>query len=88
MPGGKGKTDLYYCELVNGKWSDPKNIGSHINTEFKESFPYLYKNQLFFSSDRPGGLGMKDLYVCFRAKSGWTKPKNIGTIALSYNLDL
>ena len=78
MPSGEGKSDLYYSELVNGKWSNPKNIGIQINTEFKESFPYLFNNQLFFSSDRPGGFGMKDIYVSTRNQSGWSKPKNLG----------
>ena len=78
MPGGKGLSDLYYCEYINGEWSEPKNIGPQINTEFRESTPYLYKNQLFFNSDRPGGIGEKDLYVSNRSKDGWTQPKNLG----------
>ena len=28
MPGGQGGSDLYYCELINGEWSAPVNLGS------------------------------------------------------------
>ena len=77
MPGGEGLSDLYFCEYINGDWTEPKNIGKQINTEFKESFPYLYKNQLFFSSDRPGGFGMKDLYYSYRIEDKWTKPQHL-----------
>lgn len=33
---------------------------------------------LYFSSDRPGGFGGYDIYVCFKTGSGWSQPKNLG----------
>lgn len=36
-------------------------------------------NYLFFSSDMPGGFGGKDIYVCIKQDSGWSKPKNLGS---------
>lgn len=64
QPGGFGKSDLYITHQHNGRWSKPKNMGPAINTSSSESFPYISKdNVLYFSSDRPGGLGKFDLYA-------------------------
>ncbi len=67
-PGGLGGFDLYYSVLHNGKWSSPVNLGPSINTSSDEYRPVIgYHpdfNNLFlmFSSNRPGGKGMFDLY--------------------------
>ena len=34
--------------------------------------------RLFFSSDRPGSLGGKDLYVVYRQGDAWSEPENLG----------
>lgn len=34
--------------------------------------------RLFFSSDRPGGMGGKDLYVVYRQGETWSEPENLG----------
>ncbi len=34
--------------------------------------------RLFFSSDRPGGMGGKDLYVVYRQGNAWSEPENLG----------
>lgn len=55
MPGGLGGTDIYYADFVNGKWSDPKNLGPAINTKFNETFPVIdANNRLRYISN--GGL--------------------------------
>ncbi|MEK7253225.1 MAG: hypothetical protein AAB316_00645, partial [Bacteroidota bacterium] len=64
MPGGYGDSDLYYVEKKGGEWSKPINLGSEINTNRKESFPYLHENGvLFFSSDGHGGEGKRDIFM-------------------------
>ena len=61
-------------------WSEPVNLGANINTEFWESSPSLSpdKNALYFSSDRPGGYGGKDLYVSYRVNGKWLPAENMG----------
>lgn len=75
-PGGVGKFDIYYSIFRKGKWSSPVNMGTEINTESDEYRPILgnfpgFKNLfMIFSSDKPGGVGMFDLYF-----TGATFPK-------------
>ncbi len=78
---GFGEFDLYISYNTPTGWSPPINLGSNINTENWESSPSLSpdKNALYFSSDRPGGFGGKDLYVSYRQKDGkWSPAENMG----------
>lgn len=78
---GFGSCDLYISFLEPGGWSTPENLGAGINTEFWESAPSLSpdKRDLYFASNRPGGYGGSDLYVCHRLSSGkWSEPQNMG----------
>lgn len=63
MPGGYGGFDIYYSEYKYGNWSAPINAGYEINTEYDESFPYINKDILFFSSTGHIGYGGYDIYM-------------------------
>ena len=79
---GLGNFDLYISYQTPQGWSEPINLGPQINTEFWESSPSLSsdKNTLYFSSDRPGGYGGKDLYVSHRLPNGkWSEALNMGS---------
>ncbi|MCU0472439.1 MAG: hypothetical protein MUC93_03590 [Bacteroidales bacterium] len=66
--GGIGGFDLYYSKFKNGKWSSPINFGPYVNTEYDEYRPVIGTHNSFtnhfliFSSNRPGGKGLYDLY--------------------------
>lgn len=60
--GGKGGFDIYTIDKINGVWSTVPVAISNINTEHDEKSPTVYGFDLFFSSNRPGGLGGFDLY--------------------------
>lgn len=77
---GFGNFDLYISYNTPTGWSEPINLGANINTEFWESSPSLSpdKNALYFSSDRPGGYGGKDLYVSYRINGKWMPAENMG----------
>lgn len=68
-PGGVGGFDIYYAKYNGAQWSNPKNIGSRINTPSDEYRPTTLKNSNFsyplgiFSSNRPNGKGGFDLYM-------------------------
>lgn len=68
-PGGYGGYDLYYSVFRNNAWSQPVNFGDKINTAYDEYRPILVNSGLtttetmmIFSSNRPGGKGVFDLY--------------------------
>ena len=71
MPGGYGGTDLYLCELAEGQWSEPKNLGPAINTPFNECFPFVTADgSLFFASNGHPGLGGLDILRAGRGDDG------------------
>jgi outer membrane protein OmpA-like peptidoglycan-associated protein len=79
MPGGEGKTDIWYCvKQSNGEWDQPVNCGKSINTKDDESFPSLGNdNSLYFSSNGLPGMGGLDIFKAKGEKSTWSKPVNL-----------
>ncbi|MDO5981524.1 OmpA family protein [Flavivirga spongiicola] len=77
MEGTLGASDIYVVEIKeDGSYGEPKNLGSKINTEGRENFPYISdKGTLYFSSDGHPGLGGLDVFAF----------KNIGNISNSNN---
>jgi outer membrane protein OmpA-like peptidoglycan-associated protein len=65
MPGGFGGADLYRAPiLADGNLGIPENLGTKVNTEGQEMFPWISKDGLlFFSSDGQIGLGGLDIFV-------------------------
>ncbi len=65
MPGGKGLSDIYQVAInPDGTFGEPRNLGGRINTEGKETFPFVSdNNELYFSSNGQIGLGGLDIYV-------------------------
>ena len=77
----KTNGDLHYCSLKRKGWSKPKRFGGDINTTSFEPSATINnaENLLIFSSDRPGGFGGLDLYICRLLPTGkWGKSKNLG----------
>ncbi|GAC1485085.1 MAG: hypothetical protein NVS1B13_11270 [Flavisolibacter sp.] len=83
-PGGYDN-DIYVCFLQkNGGWSEPKSLGKKINLpKYNEMTPYMAADgvTLYFSSNRPGGLGDNDIWKTKRLDDSWQKwsdPENLG----------
>ena len=78
--GGKGRTDIYRSRLVDGKYTEPENLGEAINTQFEEFEPYISPDQkyLIFMTQRPDGRGGSDLYISYQRNGVWTKATNLG----------
>lgn len=65
MPGTLGKSDIFRVEIKDeGKrYGKPENLGKAINTEGRETFPFISKDGiLYFSSDGLPGLGGLDIF--------------------------
>ena len=65
MPGTIGQSDIYKVSInSNGGYGAPENLGKTINTEGKETFPYVTsENEIYFASDGHPGLGGLDVFV-------------------------
>ena len=81
MPGSKGMSDIYKVAILSdGNFGKPINLGDKINTQAKETFPFISKNnELYFASDGHPGLGGLDVFVAQLNENGTHgKIKNIG----------
>ncbi len=75
QPGGYGETDIYQSQLINGEWSEPKNLGPQVNTSGRELFPFYHKSgKLYFSSDQHNSKGKLDIFYTTWDGKGWTTP--------------
>jgi WD40 repeat protein len=85
-PGGLGSFDLWVARRAcpDCPWEAPENLGSVVNTAASETGPGLSidGHLLFFTSTRPGGQGLSDLYLSHRADQkddfGWGPPVGLG----------
>ena len=70
--GGMG-ADIWRStrQSANHPWSPPENPGPPLNTPVNDLHPELSQDALtlYFSSNRPGGVGGQDLYVTSRSGS-------------------
>lgn len=76
-----GKGNLYTTCLTENQWTMPAELSRTINTKGWEHDEFISAdgNSLYFSSNRDGGYGGKDIYNCKRLKNGkWSKAKNLG----------
>ncbi len=64
MPGTLGQSDLWYVDILeNDEFGTPVNLGEVLNTEARESFPFISdENVLYFSTDGRAGLGGLDIF--------------------------
>ncbi|RDY61701.1 OmpA family protein [Flagellimonas nanhaiensis] len=72
MPGTHGQSDIWYVDVLNHMlYGDPVNLGPEINTEARETFPFISKNNnLYFASDGHLGLGGLDIFAISLNKNG------------------
>lgn len=81
MPGTLGLSDIYKVSILsNGGFGAPENLGPEINTEGRETFPFISdENELYFASDGRPGLGGLDIYVSKITKEGtFDEVQNVG----------
>ncbi len=77
----KGLGDIYVARRSpDGGYPVVENLGEAINTPSEEYGAAVSPDgrTLVFASDRPGGLGMWDLYVSFRSGGAWQPARNLG----------
>jgi outer membrane protein OmpA-like peptidoglycan-associated protein len=88
---GFGNFDLYIAYKTKNGWSEPENLGPNVNTGYWETAPSLSPDNrtLYFTSDRQGGFGGRDLYYCTKQPNGkFGKAINMGAVVNSNGDDL
>lgn len=70
---------IFSAKKVNDNWKDIKELELN-DKEYSCAFPSINRegNMLFFTSDRGGGFGGKDIYYSTLQNGIWSKPKNAG----------
>ena len=78
-PGGCGGNDIYVARRLDKDsfihWGEPQNLGCQVNSAASDITPSLFEDDdgtvyLYFSSNRPGGVGMQDIYVSILGPDG------------------
>lgn len=67
LDGPEKDMDIWYVERkeIRGKWSDPINMGSPVNSSGDEFYPSLASNgNLYFTTENPAGMGKDDIWFC------------------------
>jgi outer membrane protein OmpA-like peptidoglycan-associated protein/tetratricopeptide (TPR) repeat protein len=64
--------DLFVSDLKGTEWTAPRNLGNNINSNLWESDASTTsdKKVLFFTSNRKGGLGKRDIYMARKMPNG------------------
>lgn len=81
MPGSIGQSDLFKVEIYqDGSFGAPENLGTTINTEGRETFPFVSEdNNLYFASSGQLGFGGLDVFVSKINQDGsLSKATNLG----------
>jgi outer membrane protein OmpA-like peptidoglycan-associated protein len=77
---GVGKFDIYLATRTDTGWSEPENLGDHINTRHNEMYPYWHEGTLYFSSYGHFNYGGSDIFKCEydEEKDEWGSVENMG----------
>ena len=80
MPGTIGRSDLFKVDLLtDGSFGVPTNLGKTINTEGRETFPFVSSdNELYFATDGRPGLGGLDIFVTKLSDAKFSTITNLG----------
>lgn len=81
---GLGESDSYRAQYTDGRFGEPVNLGSNINTKYSEGDIFVNASETLMvhnASGRPDGLGQGDLYISHARPDGaWDKDRHLGKL--------
>jgi hypothetical protein len=84
--GNQREIDIYTAELRNGTWTNVQNWGEPFNQTYQVGELHIANDgNLYFASNRPGGMGGLDLWVSVWNGEAWEKPINLGAAVNTSN---
>jgi outer membrane protein OmpA-like peptidoglycan-associated protein len=78
-----GDGNIYSTSLDGDVWSKPVKLNGNINSKHWEPSAFISADgqAIYFSSNRPGGFGGRDLYKSEKTEKGeWGKASNLGKL--------
>ncbi len=81
--GAQVNCDIYFSDLINGEWTEPKKVEGINDPMYWDSQPSIASDgvTLYFCSDRKGGRGGVDIYKTVKnpLTGIWSTPENLGS---------
>jgi len=78
QPGGFGGWDIYVSNWTANGWSEPRNLGTPLNSPGNEVTPFFDGEDLYFSSDWHNGFGGLDVFRASLGREEITEVFNMG----------
>lgn len=80
-PGGKGATDIWVSDWVDGEWTEPRNLEGPFNSPYSDHCLYFSGENwefAYWTSTRPGGYGGNDIWMSEKVNGVWQEAVNLG----------
>jgi hypothetical protein len=63
---------------ANGKWGEPENLGTVVNSDKNEFYPIVTTSgNLYFTAEAPYGKGSEDIVMCAPTAKGYSAPVSL-----------
>lgn len=72
--------NMFTAEWLDGRWRNWTYVGDRLMREIQIGEVHIHGDDLYFHSDRPGGMGNYDIWVTSRTGEAWSEPVNIEAV--------
>ena len=74
--------DFYIAHLKDGRWTDWENAGELLNVDYGIGELHITSdgNQIYFHSEKEGGMGGMDIWVTSKTDGVWQEPENVSAV--------